>query len=227
MPIPTSARAGSPGRSAPDHAHHEQPWTLLCTLPVSVKARTLAAKRTRAKLPRNRPSHTEAVVPVPVAGLVPVAVGGAEVLRIVVPGTATQHTGPIRSRGRRRRKAPPCASNLFLTSAHSGCKCNHTAVPRKTGPLRGLLACVPAAPACTSRKEVTMKEVRSVLAQSYRETDRATRKPLSPFRSPGRFLLRLAARRITGLPLQEPPRNTRRALQSPDVLAEPSVGAPW
>ena len=38
---------------APDRAHHEQPWTLQCTLPVSVKARTLAAKRTGRKRQQN------------------------------------------------------------------------------------------------------------------------------------------------------------------------------
>ena len=39
-----------------------------------------------------RAGHTETDIVVPVCGIVPVAVGRAEVLRIVVPGTAAENT---------------------------------------------------------------------------------------------------------------------------------------
>lgn len=49
-----------------------------------------------------RTGDTETDVVVPVVGLVPVAIGGAEVLWIVVPRTAPDHTRLLRLRGRWR-----------------------------------------------------------------------------------------------------------------------------
>ena len=43
-----------------------------------------------------RASNPKADIVVAVAGVVPVAVGGAEVVRIVVPGAAAQHTPSVR-----------------------------------------------------------------------------------------------------------------------------------
>ena len=64
-------------------ARHDRPWTLGRAPggPMRPPARAV-----------ERAGNTEAVVVVPVPGGVPVAVGGAEVPRVVVPGAAAQHT---------------------------------------------------------------------------------------------------------------------------------------
>jgi hypothetical protein len=65
-----------------------------------VSASALAVKRTR---------DPEADIVVPVVGVVPVALGRAEILRIVVPGTAAQDTA---TRGRPGSEAPPESNRL-------------------------------------------------------------------------------------------------------------------
>jgi hypothetical protein len=74
------------------------------------------------------------------------------------------------------------------------------------------------------RKDVKDSRGKSVLERNYRETERASRKPTTLLRKPEVPLRRSAARRNCGSTLHDPPRTTRR-LQSPVVLALPSVGA--
>lgn len=70
-----------------------------------------------------RAGQTESVIVVPVAGIVPVAVRGSHVLRIVVPGTAAQHalaggrsgsrtggTRPVRKIAWRKRHVWACSA---------------------------------------------------------------------------------------------------------------------
>ena len=69
-------------RESPDRAHHGRPWTQTGAPGTDFTASARAPKRT---------GNTEPVVVVAVSGVVPVAVGRADVPRVVVPGTAAQH----------------------------------------------------------------------------------------------------------------------------------------
>ena len=71
--------------------HHDRPWTLVGSPGAPLGAPVPACERA---------GHTETVVVVPFAGGVPVAVGGAEVFGLVVPGTAAQHALAGRSGSR-------------------------------------------------------------------------------------------------------------------------------
>ena len=74
------------------------PGRFQCTLPVSVKAGTLATKRTGRELTRDDTTHAEAEIVVPVVELVPVAVRGTQVVWGVVPGPTADDTGLARFR---------------------------------------------------------------------------------------------------------------------------------
>src|SRR5262245_59252057 len=87
LPRPAPPRCQAPRRT-PDRAHHGRPWTL--------RARPVRTWWHRLRLLK-RARDPEADSVVPVVGGVPVALGRAEILRIVVPGTAAQDTA---TRGR-------------------------------------------------------------------------------------------------------------------------------
>ena len=88
-PAWTSSRTRAPPppsrgrRDAASGAHHDHPWTLVCTPGGPVRPPTPARERT---------GDAEPVVVVPVPGRIPVAVRRTEVPRFVVPGAAAQHT---------------------------------------------------------------------------------------------------------------------------------------
>ena len=69
-------------RWAQNLSQHERPWTLAGSPEYPLRHSALASKRT---------GDPESAVVVSVPCLVPVAIGGAQVPRFVVPGTATQH----------------------------------------------------------------------------------------------------------------------------------------
>ncbi len=128
LPRSPAARRFSPvetrqeKRRASDH--HDRPWTLVCAPVVPVRTPVRAVERT---------GDTEAAVVVTVSGCVPVAVRGAEVPRVVVPGTAAQHTltgersgprdgsnHPSRKIARRSRQVSACSAwDIHARTLHS------------------------------------------------------------------------------------------------------------
>ena len=132
---PPHLLAGSQAVQAPDRAHHGQPWTLVCTLHVSVKAWTPAVKRAGQN---DRTHHTEADVLVPVVRGVPVAVGATEVVWGVVPGTAAKPGWPGFAEGG-CECSTAARTGGKLTAAGIASKIAPCCIPRKIrcGPLCG------------------------------------------------------------------------------------------